>query len=1114
MARDIGEWLETLGLGRYAEAFADNEIDLQALPHITEKDLKEIGVALGARRKLLAAVAELGDLERPVLAPDRSAERTAGAKAERRQLTVLFCDMVGSTAMSSRLDPEDYREIIRAYQDACAGVISRYDGYVAKFMGDGVLAYFGWPRAHEDDAERAISAGLGVVAAVAALTLPNREPYGLAARIGIATGPVVVGDIVGEGSAQEAAVTGETPNLAARLQEIAEPNTVVIAETTRLLAGGLFSYHALGEQSLKGILDTAKVWRVEGERRVESRFAAKHDETLTPLVGRDEELELLTRRWRRARSGEGRVVLLSGEPGIGKSRLVHALAERLEGEPHRILRIQCSPHHSSSAMHPFVEHLEGVIGFTPGDTAAVKLDKLIAWIAQADQPPKEIAPLLGPYLGIDTIERYPPIDVEPKRQKRLLLEAIAEREVRLAAKQPTLFVVEDAHWIDPTSLELLGCHVEQAPQAAVLIVVTYRPEFVAPWVGAPHVTQLTLNRLSARDCAVMVGRLTGKIALSPDVLDHLIDRADGIPLFAEELTRSVVEAAGARSNRLAQIDVPATLKDSLEARLDRLGAAKEIVQIGAAIGRRFEYRLIARVARVAEDKLRAILDELAGSGLVLVRGEPPEAIYTFKHALVQDAAYQTLLRRRRTELHQRIAEVLEGNFDGIAATEPETLAHHHTEGGNAVAAVFHWLRAGQRAAERSADVEASQHLRKALQVLEGIPEGAQRRERELEILIALGPVLMNTQGSASDEVRSVYMRARELCNQTARPAQRFPVIWGLWINHQLGGDSETALSLAHEAINIADDLSDRDLLLQAHHSAWTSQALLGDFSSVLQHADQGLALYEVERHRAHIFTYGGHDAGVCGGALSSHAAWFLGFPDQALKRSRESLALARRTAHPFSIAHALNFAAMLRLLRREFEEAAQISDELIAFSTENGLAIWRANGAVLRGWARSLAWQSAQELEDFREAVRQRKKSGSRMRLSIHLAALAHALSVRGHDAEARKVIGQALREVDETGDRWWEALIHWLNGEILASGSGASDEQTAACYRRACDVARRQQARTMELRALTSLARLAFKQGKKRDSYDLLAPVYSWFTEGFDTPDLKEAKALLAELA
>src|SRR5712692_1428275 len=677
---DVAAWLRGLGLEQYAQLFHDNDIDGEILCGMTAEDLKELGISsFGHRRRLLNAITALGG-EPPTRDVAQSATSATSAPAspppidaERRQLTVMFCDLVGSTALSTRFDPEDLRELIGDYHRAVAETVGRFDGFVAKYMGDGVLIYFGYPQAHEDDAERAVRAGLAVIEAVG--KLPARED--LSARLGIATGLAVVGDPIGEGAAQERGVVGETPNLAARLQALAAPDTLVIAEATRRQIGGLFDLADLGPQALAGFAEPQSAWRVIGESGMLSRFEALRSGEM-PLVGRGEEVELLIRRWQQAKSGEGRVVLLSGEPGIGKSRLTVALSEHIETEPHTRLRYFCSPHHQDSALYPFIAQLERAAGFVRDDTVDAKLGKLRALLAPGSRDDDDHA-LLSELLSLPSSAAD--LNLSPQRKREKLFEALLCQLEAEARHRPVLMVFEDAHWIDPTSREFLDLTVDRVRRLPVLLTITFRPEFQPPWGGRSHVTSLALNRLDERDGEALVQTLAGNAALTADIIAEIVERTDGVPLFVEELTKAVLEGAGQGDQvaavlgtaSLAALSVPATLHASLMARLDRLGpAAKEIAQIGAVLGREFTYELMDHVA--ARPDLDVALGQLGDAGLLFCRGVPPQSSYLFKHALVQDAAYSTLLRGRRQELHARVAAVLEQHFADLAERQPELLA--------------------------------------------------------------------------------------------------------------------------------------------------------------------------------------------------------------------------------------------------------------------------------------------------------------------------------------------------------------------------------------------------------------------------------------------------------
>jgi class 3 adenylate cyclase len=647
--QQIADWLEKLGMSEYEECFRQNDIDFTILSELTDHDLEKIGVAsLGHRRKLLRAITSLqGVLDRSLSGTAVGKAATPNNIAERRQVTVMFSDLVGSTALSARMDAEDLREVISAYQKCVAETVNRFGGFVAKYMGDGVLIYFGYPQAHEDDAERAVRAGLELITAVSSL---KAHAALLQTRVGIATGLVVVGDLIGSGASQEQAIVGETPNLAARLQGVAEPNSVVIADSTRKLVGNLFELEDLGSQDLKGITGPVRAWVALRPSSVESRFEAFHATGLTNLVGREEELELLLRRWSKAKTGEGQVVLLSGEAGIGKSRLTAALLEAVASEPHTRLRHFCSPQHTDSALYPTIGQIERAAGFTHDDTLQAKLDKLDVLLAQSSTSTQDAA-LFADMLSLRNDGRYPTFELTSPERRQKTLETLVLQVTTLAHQNPLLMIFEDAHWVDPTSLELYGRIIDKIPSLRALLIVTYRPEFDPPWIGRPRVTAVTLNRLGDREITAIIDSITGNKLLSSSIRQDIVERTDGIPLFVEEMTKAVLEAESegdARKTAAAvpssSLSVPASLHASLMARLDRLGPAKEVAQIGAAMGRQFSHPLLAAVVRKSDEELGSALGRLTAAGLLFRQGVPPQATYLFKHALVQDAAYGTLLR--------------------------------------------------------------------------------------------------------------------------------------------------------------------------------------------------------------------------------------------------------------------------------------------------------------------------------------------------------------------------------------------------------------------------------------------------------------------------------------
>jgi class 3 adenylate cyclase/tetratricopeptide (TPR) repeat protein len=1089
---------------QYEEAFRDNAIDATVLPELTADDLKDLGVTLvGHRRRLLTAIAAFRGDGHPVSVtpPDQLAHVS---DAERRQLNVMFCDLVGSTALSTRFDPEDLRELIAHYHRVVANTVGRFDGFVAKYMGDGVLIYFGYPAAHEDDAERAVRAGLAVIDAVGGLA--TREPLNV--RLGIASGLVVVGDLIGAGAAQERGVVGETPNLAARLQALATPGTLVIAENTRRQIGELFELQDLGVQSIAGFEEPQRAWRVVGESGVLSRFEALRSGT-TPLVGRNEELDLLLRRWQQAKCGEGRVVLISGEPGLGKSRLAAAPSEVIGSQPHTRLRYFCSPYHQDSSLYPFITQLEHASGFGRGDTVEEKLGKLRMLLAPSAQGDADIE-LLAELLSLPSSASE--LNLSPQRKREMLFGALLHQLEALARGRPVLMVFEDAHWIDPTSRELLDLTLERVARLPILVIVTFRPEFQHAWSGQSHVTSLALNRLGGQDGAALVETLAGNAGLARDTVEEIVARADGVPLFVEELTKAVLEsgdrAAALGASPSPALAIPATLHASLIARFDRLGPlAKEIAQNGAVMGREFGYELIERVAERPDHELQVGLDRLTAAGLLFCRGSPPHASYVFKHALVQDAAYGTLLRARRQELHARVGAVLEQHFVDLVERQPELLAHHLTTAGDTERAVDQWLKAGRYAAQRLAHLEAIRHFERGIAILPALAKGRVRDRREIELQLARGLSLFTTEGFVSDAGGEAYARAHELSEQSGDTRQLFMAVFGLWVSaNGRGGMVECRqFSLRLQQLTAVD--ADDGLRLQAHHSAWTTCLFSGEPAAVREHCEVGRRLYDPERHRLHRQLYGGHDPGACALYMGAQAYWLLGHPNTALAIGREALALAERIAHPFTLATALIMNAMLHLDRDEPQVALQRIEAAEALVEEQRIGLV-LEPQILRGAVMTAQGAFEEAIAHLRDGLSQPRS----IRLRHYgLARLAEALSHRGEHQQALAAVGKGLEDQQRTGQRRWEPELNRLEGVALIGLNRLEEAQRA--IEEALRVARRQQAKAYELRAATSLAQLWGEQGRRAEARDLLAPVYGWFTEGFDTADLKEARALLDEL-
>ena len=1123
---DVGDWLRRLGLEQYEAAFRENKIDDTVLPSLTAEDLKDLGVGfVGHRRKLLDAIAALrAQVSAPTpplsdasLAIDKAAKDTA----ERRQVTVMFSDLVGSTALSARMDPEDLREVISAYQKCVAETVRRCGGFVARYMGDGVLIYFGYPQAHEDDAERAVRAGLQLIAAVTAL----KSPVSLQTRVGIATGLVVVGDLIGSGEAQEHGIIGETPNLAARLQGVAEPNMVVIAEGTRRLLGNLFEFEDLGAKDLKGIVGPVRAWAALRASSAEGRFEALHTAGLTALVGREEELELLLRRWSKAKSGEGEVVLLSGEAGIGKSRLTAALLERLSGEAHTRLRYFCSPQHTDSAFYPIIGQMERAAGLAHDDKPQAKVDKLDAVLAQTSTSPANAA-LLAEMLSLPNDGRYPALELAPDQRRQRTLEALTLQLAELAGRQPVLMIFEDAHWIDPTSLEAIGRTVDRIKTLPVLLVVTFRPEFNAPWVRQSHVTSLTLNRLGEREAAAIVAGLAGNKALPAGVLAEIVERTDGIPLFVEEMTKAVLEAEseGAAWRTVAAVPssapaVPASLHASLMARLDRLGPAKEVAQIGSAIGREFSHPLLASVARKSEAELGSALDRLVQAGLLSRQGVSPQASYLFKHALVRDASYGTLLREPRRALHARIAEAVESQFAETAESQPELLAHHCTEAGLIEKAAALWGKAGQRSLARSALVEATVQLIRALSQIATLPGTPALRRDQIKLQVALVNALMHTKGHAAPETIASLDRARAFIEQAESlgespedPLLLFSVLYGFWVANYIGFNSDALLDLATECLALAEKRGTMVPLMLGHRLMGTSLMCTGALAESRAHYDQAIAIYEPAEHRA-LATRFGQDMRVAALSYRSWALWLLGFPEAAGRDAEQALKEAREIGQAATLMYALFHTSFTHICCGNYAAASAEANELVPLADERGSLFWGSLGMLVQGCVLALTGRVSDAVHVITSGIIARRSTAATALEPFCLSYLAGAHAELDNFDDALCCIREAMTKVETTKESWFEAEIKRMAGEIALLLPDPDATKAEEYFEHALAVARQQQAKSWELRAAVSMARLWCDQGKRQQARELLAPVYGWFTEGFDTLDLKQAKALLDEL-
>jgi predicted ATPase/class 3 adenylate cyclase len=1112
---DIAEWLASIGLSEYVQRFADNAVDLSVIRDLTEQDLKDLGVLLGHRRKILRAIAELdGVAPAPI---ETATEPVARDEAERRHLTVMICDLVGSTALSARLDPEDMRAVIDAYHAACARITRTYDGFLAEFRGDGILAYFGYPLAHEDDAERTVRAGLDIIAAVAQLETRAAEP--LAVRIGIASGVVVVGDLSREGALREHAVVGETPNLAARVQALAEPGTIVVAASTRRLLGDLFRLHDLGRHEVKGIAEPVAAWAVEGVLASESRFEAVRVADLTDLIDRENEIDFLLERQRLAWKGEGQIVLISGEPGIGKSRLAAAVAERIAGEPHSRLRYQCSPYHTNSALRPFIAQLERAAAFKADDAPEQRLDKLEAVLAMGASRVEAVASLFAALLSIPFGERYPSLALSPTQQRRRTLAALLDQFEGLARRQPILLLFEDLQWADATSLELLDLMVERVRQLPVLALFTFRAEFEPPWVGLPQVGTLTLGRLDRSNVESMVAQVTGGRVLPAEVMKQIVIKTDGNPLFVEELTKTVLEAGilvedaeGYRlDGPLPPLAIPATLHDSLMSRLDRLAPVREIAQIAAAIGREFSYPLVRALVGRDETALKHGLAQLEQAGLVFRRGEPSEAIYSFKHALVRDAAYESLLKSRRQQLHGQIARALEEKFADIVASQPEIVAHHFTAAGLVDPATDYWLKAGHLALSRSANAEAVKHLRQGIELTQSQAPSAKRIRKELDFYLALGPAMAATEGYAAPGTLRAFSHARDLLGEGGTPTEQMTVLWGVNLAHFMRGENIAAREVAHRCLALAAEHEHPGMSALANRFMGQTLWMMGAFVEARSHLERALDVCAANQETITSYRTFGVDDKVAALSVLSRTLWILGYPEQAAAVAGQAMARARNMGLAFTTAFALDGEALLGALGADPKRAAVRADEAMAHSIEHSLADYEQRARFIQGalLAQSGDLQRGVELMNHAIAAIERTNSLNRRTLYFGHSAAVHASL--GQPQIGLDLLDDAIQTADKTNERFFEAELYRLRGQILLTLGRRDEAETG--LQQALTIAQQQQARWWELRAATTLAKHWHDEGKYLEAYSLLQPVYGSFVEGFDTASLKDAEALLGEL-
>ena len=1112
---ELAEWLGKLGLNQYAQAFADNHVDHSVLLDLTENDLQKLGVSLGHRKKLLRAIETLR-IESPPSGTKPPISNRDGAsqvleqhrEAEFRQITVMFCDLVGSTQLSEKLDPEDLQRLIDTYRGECGKAIKRYGGEVARYFGDGVMAFFGWPRAHEDDAVRAVHAALEIVSGVQTIS----GPVTLACRLGLSSGPVVVGETGNSTTSWSMDAVGETPNIAARLQTLADTNTVLVSESTRRLVWSAFDLQDLGQQELKGVTKPLHVYRVLAAKHAASRFEATHAGSLSPLIGRSSELSLLLDRWEKVKEGDGQVIVLTGIPGVGKSRLLHELRSHIQKDPHLLLHHQCSPYHNQSAFFPVIEQIEQGANLIAREADVDKIAKLQAYLPRSTESSREPLLLIAKLLSISTENHRELAELTPRQIKNRTISTLVDVLLTFSLQRPALCIFEDAHWIDPSTLELLELIINRINHARVLLLISCRPEFRPSWIAHPNITIHSLTRLSHTEVKTMIRDLLKGGSIPQGLVDQIIEKADGVPLFIEELTNSMLSASLQTRDTFEPIPepislrVPETLSDALMERLDRVAPSRRLVQIAAVIGREFSYDLLSAAAQINEEDMHSALSLLERADIIHRVGISPYVRFAFKHVLLRDAIYESLLRGRKQQIHADIASILEHDFPQIAESQPEVLAYHYQEAGNHQSAIRCWFESGQRAVTRSANVEAIANFRKALQLLNALPETPERTKQEIDVQLALGIPLIAVRGYASPEVQEAFLRARTLCMRLGDIPEYFQVLFGLWGHSWMGGKNDEALRMAEEFLSRSQGLSDPVRLMVAHRMMGSSLLTIGDFQSSANHFEETIKLSR-SRGKQPLYSLYMVEPQAASLLLLSWDLWFLGYPDRSLSRVSEALALAQDLGHPYTVAFAHYMTSVVHLLRGDAARAFESAEKSYDVSQEQRFALYAILSRIARG-------QAAGELGRLREARREitigideARRNGVGFMLPMMESWLAGMHAKASDNEGALFLVERTLANISEATGRSWESELHRQRAEILLALDPAKVGEVKSHLKKSIEVARRQNAKSLELRAATSLAELWTTQVRSEEARALLEPICRWFDEGGDTADLRRAR-------
>jgi class 3 adenylate cyclase/tetratricopeptide (TPR) repeat protein len=1110
---DLAEWLGRHGLGQHAELFADNNIDFSVLPDLTENDLEKLGISLGHRKKLLRAIASIGAESQASDTTDISkisSEATAPAQhrgAEFRQLTVMFCDLVGSTQLSEKLDPEDLQKLIDAYRRECSTAIKRYGGEVARYFGDGVMAFFGWPVTYEDSALRAVHASLEIASKVAKIS----GPVTLACRIGVCSGSVVVGDSGNSTSSWSMDAVGETPNIAARLQALAPSNTVLISESTRRLVSTAFELQDLGPQEIKGISEPLHVYRVLAAKIAATRFEAAHTGSLSPLVGRQNELSLLLDRWEKVKEGDGQVILLSGIPGAGKSRLLHELKSCIQEEQHLLLDHQCSPYHTQSAFYPIIAQIQQAAQLSTREPNSDKIAKLRAYLPRlTDSSLQPLVPIAN-LLSIIT-EHHELSGLTPQQIKNRTISALVDTILAFSLQRPTLCIFEDAHWLDPSTLELLELIITRISRARVLLIVSCRPEFRPPWLAHANITMHSLTRLSHTEVKTMIRDLSRGGSIPQQLIDQIIEKADGVPLFIEELTSSTLSAPirsrGAverTTSQPASLRVPETLSDALMERLDRVEPSRRVAQTAAVIGREFSYELLSAASQIDEDEMQSALSLLEHADIIYRVGVSPLVRFAFKHVLLRDAIYDSLLKSRRHQIHADIAAILERDFREEAENQPEVLAYHYQEAGNHQLAIRCWFDSGQRALAHSANIEAIANFRKALGLLSTSPETPERNKQEIDIQLALGIPLIAVQGYASPETREAFSRARTLCQRLGDIPEYFQALFGLWGHAWMSGQNQEAIHMADEFLSRSQALSDPVLQMVAHRTMGSTLLTTGDFQSSRKHFEETISLAS-SRPKQPLYNLYVVEPQVASLLLLSWDLWFLGYPDQSLAHVSEALSLARDVRHPYTVAFAHYMTSVVHLLRGDAGRAFESAESSLETSREQRFSLYVILSTISRGRAVGELGRLEEARAEIAKGIEEARRNSIGFMLPMMESWLADVHAKMGEKERGLSMVERALANINDVTGRSWEAELHHQRAQILLALDPSDVREAEAHLDKSIQVARAQNAKSLELRAATTLAELWRTQGSPNEARALLEPIYAWFHEGAETADLRRA--------